>query len=384
MKTSNQLSKHIVIIGGGFAGIEAAIALRNKKHEVTLVSNRDYFFIYPISIWIPVAKIKFNDARISLHNLSKKYGFNLIIDHLEHVSPEKKEVVLKGQTLSFDYLILANGAGKMKHKGLENTHSICGSPEQSTIIQTQLNSLIEKGNGRIAVGFGGNPKDKSAVRGGPAFELMFNIINKLKSEGVYKNFKISFFAPMESPGKRIGKSGLKMLNSMLKSEKIEARVGKKITEFVSDGVLFEDGSKLESDLTLFIPATNGNEALQNSDLPKNEAGFIKIDDNCQVEGLETIYAVGDVAAIPEYEWSAKQGHTAVVMARNAAYNIHQQINGLPLRKGYEKHLNILCIMDTGRGAAVVYRKGSYDFVVPLPVVGHWLKKAWGWHFKLTH
>src|SRR5690606_11198971 len=107
-------------------------------------------------------------------------------------------------------LILANGAGKMKHKGLENTYSICGSPEQSMLIQTQLNSLIEKGSGKIAVGFGGNPKDKSAVRGGPAFELMFNIINKLKSEGVYKNFNISFFAPMESPGKRMGKSGLKM------------------------------------------------------------------------------------------------------------------------------------------------------------------------------
>lgn len=384
MNTSDQTSNHIVIIGGGFAGVEAAISLRKKKYEVTLVSNRDYFFIYPISIWIPVAKMKFDDATISLHNMSKKYGFHLIVDQLEQVNPERKEVVLKTQTLSFDYLILANGAGKMKHKGLENTYSICGSPEQSMLIQTQLNSLIEKGSGKIAVGFGGNPKDKSAVRGGPAFELMFNIINKLKSEGVYKNFNISFFAPMESPGKRMGKSGLKMLDSMLKSEKIEARVGKKITEFVTDGVLFEDGSKLESDLTLFIPATNGSEALQSSNLPKNEAGFIRIDDNCLVEGHETIYAIGDVAAIPEYEWSAKQGHTAVVMARNAAFNIHQEINGLPLRKGYEKHLNILCIMDTGRSAAIVYRKGSFDFVLPLPVVGHWLKKAWGWHYKLTH
>ena len=58
----------------------------------------------------------------------------------------------------------------MKHKGIENTLSICGKPEVSLAIRDELDRLIEKGSGKIAVGFGGNPKDKSAVRGGPGFE----------------------------------------------------------------------------------------------------------------------------------------------------------------------------------------------------------------------
>ncbi len=36
--------------------------------------------------------------------------------------------------------------------------------------------LVDRGSGKIAVGFGGNPKDSSAVRGGPAFEVLFKFI----------------------------------------------------------------------------------------------------------------------------------------------------------------------------------------------------------------
>ena len=64
-------NKKIVVVGGGFAGVEAAIALRKKRYDVTLVSNRDYFFIYPISIWIPTGKIPFEQSTISLSKLDE-------------------------------------------------------------------------------------------------------------------------------------------------------------------------------------------------------------------------------------------------------------------------------------------------------------------------
>ena len=45
--------KKIVVLGGGFAGLEAAIYLKKENFDVTLVSDRDFFYIYPTSIWIP-------------------------------------------------------------------------------------------------------------------------------------------------------------------------------------------------------------------------------------------------------------------------------------------------------------------------------------------
>ena len=379
----NKIKNNIVIVGGGFAGVEAAIALRKKKYNVTLVSNRDYFFIYPISIWIPTGKIPFEKSTLSLHKLSKKHGFKLIIDELQNVKGIEQKIELKTQTLSYDYLILAIGAGKMKHKGIGNTFSICGHPEQSLSMKKRFDELIEQGKGKIAIGFGGNPKDKSGVRGGPAFEIMFNMIHTLKKKKLYENFTFTFFAPMAEPGARMGKSGYKMLDVMLNKEGIEKRVGKKITGFEANGINIEDGSFIESDLTMFIAASDGPVVLKNSDLPLNEAGFVKTDDSSKVVGFDNVYAVGDVAAMEGPDWKAKQGHMAVIMGKNAAYNIDQKIKGSSKRKGYQKHINILCVMDTGGGAGFVYRKNDKDLFIPMPVIGHWMKKLWGWNYKIT-
>lgn len=288
--------KKVLILGGGFAGIETAIRLqKSRQFQVTLVSDRDFLYLYPISIWIPVQIKKINDVKVPLARIQKKYPFEIIVDSVKEIHASDRKVICETQTLSYDYLVVAFGAGKMKHKGLENTLSICGNPEVAESIRHQLDVLVQKGSGKIAVGFGGNPKDKSAVRGGPAFELIFNIHNMLKKKKIRQNFELTFFAPMDEPGAKMGKGALPMIDKMFGQSKIAKRFGKKITEFEPEAVVFEDGSKLESDLTLFIPASAGHPVLQSSDLPLTEAGFIKIDTNCQVQGFQDVYAIGDIS-----------------------------------------------------------------------------------------
>ena len=53
------------------------------------------------------------------------------------------------------------------------------------------------------------------------------------------------------------------------------------------------------------------------------------------------------------------------------------ILGLNNFKGYNEHLNIRCVMDSGDGAAFVYRDEKRAFMLPMPFIGHWLKKGWG-------
>ena len=227
------------------------------------------------------------------------------------------------------------------------------------------------------MGFGGNPKDKSAVRGGPAFELMFNVHNYLKSKNIRNNFELTFFAPMEQPGAKMGESALKMMDKMFDKLKIAKHFGKKITNFQADGIEFEDGSKLASDLIMFIAAGSGHSVFQNSDLPLSEAGFIKIDDNCLVHETQNVYAIGDAASLEGPDWAAKQGHIAEMMARNTVFNIYNSEIGNAERKGYQAHLNIICVMDMGNGAAFVFRNKKRAFLIPMPIFGHWLKLAWG-------
>ena len=376
--------KKVLILGGGFAGVQTAIELQKKGNfDITLVSDRNYLYLYPISIWVPVHIKEFNDVKVPLATIQKKYPFNLIIDKVTDIQAVEKKVVCANQTLSYDYLVVAFGAEKMQHKGINHTLSICAKPEMALEIRNKIDELVKKGSGKIAIGFGGNPKDKSAVRGGPAFELMFNIHNYLKNKKLRNNFELTFFAPMAEPGARMGKGALPMLDKMFANYNISKRFGKKIKEFVSDGIIFEDDSKLDSDFTMFIAAGTGPAMLQNSDLPLSDAGFVKIDDSGQVNGFTNVFAIGDIAALEGPEWIAKQGHIAELMGRNAAFNITEIERGSSKRKGYQKHLNILCVMDTGDGAAFVYRKGERAFLLPMPFIGHWLKRSWGWYAKLT-
>jgi sulfide:quinone oxidoreductase len=374
---------NILILGGGFAGVEAAIKLRQYNYEVTLISDRDYMFIYPVSIWIPVGKRSFEDTQLKLSDLAKVHGFKVIIDQITQIEAHKNTVQGASQTYVFEYLFIALGMGKVQVKGLEHTHSICGKPEESVVIKDLLENLITKGEGHIAVGFGGNPKDPKGmtVRGGPAFELLFNISVLLKEKRLRDRIRLTFFAPMAEPGKRMGEKALGKMGSFFKHYHAETHFGKKIKMFSETGITFEDDSILPSDLTLFISGGDGLQLIKESDLPLNETGFIKIDEGCGVEGFPHIYAIGDAAAIVELPWAAKQGHVAEVMADVATYNFNNAVTGKESRKNYHDSLHIICVMDSGDGAAFVMRTEKKEMMLPMPIIGHWLKKGWGWYFK---
>ncbi len=373
----------VLVLGGGFAGVEAAIYLRKQDLDVTLVSDRDYFYIYPTSIWIPTGEATREDVSIPLEKLAKNHGFTLIVDPVTAFEANAKKVTLQsGRVLDdYSYIVVALGQDKMQHKGMEHTLSICGKPEEATQLHEKLDALVRKGPGKIAMGFGGNAQDSSAVRGGPAFEVLFNVDTYLKKKGIREQFELTFFAPMEKPGQKMGEKALVMMDKMFKMTHIHKQVGSKITAFVEDGIEFENGTKIVSDLTMFISAGTGHGILASSGLPLSDAGFVITNAYNEIEGFEGIYAIGDSASLMGPEWRAKQGHVAEVMAKNVAYNIFNRMQGIDSKKSYMEHLNILCVMDTGNGAAFVYRSDSSAKMIPMPLVGHWMKKGWGWYCR---
>lgn len=116
----------VLVLGGGFAGVEAAIYLRKQKIEVTLVSDRDYFYIYPTSIWIPTGEVTKEDASVPLKQLATNHGFELIVDAVTHLEASEKKVTLNSARVldDFEYIVVALGQDKLTHKGIEHTLSI--------------------------------------------------------------------------------------------------------------------------------------------------------------------------------------------------------------------------------------------------------------------
>ncbi len=377
------MAKNALVLGGGFAGLESAIQLRKAGLDVTLVSNRPYLFIYPTSIWVATGETPFGEVCLDLADLARRHGFRFVEGAVEAISGARRAATVGGRELTADHLVIAIGGERLKPKGVEHTHSLGGDPGNVERFRAALELLLARGRGRIAMGFGGNPRDPSAVRGGPAFELMFNVDGLLRRRGVRDRFELTFFAPMASPGERMGKKAAGSIQAMLGQAEVAVRFGKKIAAFAPDAVLFEDGSRLGSDLVMFLPAGEGHPAVKGSDLPTNDAGFVACDPGCAVPGLPGVWAVGDAAALQGPDWRAKQGHVAEVMARVAAANIAAQEAGEPERQSYLPHLGITCLLDMGNGAAYVHRDDATERMIPLPVVGHWLKKGWGAYYKLS-
>lgn len=372
-----------LVVGGGFAGLESAIRLSQAGLEVTLVSNRPYLFVYPTSIWVVTGEQRFEESCLDLADVARRHGFRFVEAPVEALSGARRSVAAGGRELAADHLVIALGGTPLRPKGVEHTHAISGDPRGSVRMRAALEALVARGGGRIAMGFGGNPADPSAVRGGPAFELMFNVDTLLRRRGVREAFELTFFAPMASPGERMGKRAAGALRAMLERLGIATRFGTKIAGFDAGGVLLEDGARLDADLVMFLPAGEGHPVLRASDLPRNPAGFVTVDPGCAVPGFPGVWAVGDSAALEGPEWRAKQGHLAEVMARVAAANVAAAVAGRPERESYLPQVGITCLLDMGNGAAYVHRDARRERLVPLPVVGHWLKKGWGAYFKAS-
>lgn len=378
------MARTALVLGGGFGGVESAIQLRRRGFEVTLVSGRPYLFMYPTSIWVVTGECAFEDVCLDLASVARRNGFALRVGDVERIDGASRSAVVGGETLRADHLVVALGGGKLAPKGGEHVHTICGAPEATSRLAAALAGLLAKGSGRIAMGFGGNPKDPSAVRGGPAFELMFNVDTLLRRRGLRDRFELTFFAPMASPGARMGEKAVGALQGMFSRLGIARRLGTKISAFDAAGVLLEDGSRIDADLVMFISAGDGHPIVKaSSDLPTNEAGFVRIDAGCAVAGVAGVWAVGDAAALEGPEWRAKQGHVAEVMARVAAENALATEEGRPRLASYAEHLEILCLMDMGNGAAWVHRDAEKARMIPLPVIGHWMKKGWGTYYRLS-
>jgi sulfide:quinone oxidoreductase len=375
------MSKSVLVLGGGFAGLESAIQFRRRGYDVTLVSDRPYLFMYPTSIWIPTGEARFEDACLDLEDVARRRGLRLVVGRVESVSGAARRALVDGRTLTADHLVLALGASRLRPEGVEQTQTLGGDPEGTRRFHGALEALLARGEGRIAVGFGGNPKDGSAVRGGPAFEMIFNLDTLLRRRGLRDRFALTFFAPMERPGERMGSRAVAAVGRMFARLGIETRYGKKIVRFTPAGVELEGGERLDADLVAFIPAGDGHPVARISDLPLNDAGFVRIAPTCAVHGAPGVWAVGDVAALEGPAWRAKQGHLAEVMARAAAENAAALDAGAPPPASYLDHMAIVCLMDTGRGGALVYRDDRRERLVPMPVVGHWAKKGWGAYFK---
>lgn len=370
------LSKpHIVILGVGFAALTAARSLREKvpKARITLIAPQATFIYQPSLIWIPTGLRKDHDLKVPLQGFLAHHKLEFFSAKVTGLTNGGRTVLTNQGTLENDVLLIASGGRFLKTlPGIEHAITICeGIPAAETI----RDRLAAMESGTIALGFGTNPKEPAAMRGGPMFELLFGLDTMLRRQGRRDKFRLVFFNPALEPGKRLGEKAVKGLLREMARRSIDTHLGYKIHSFEANKVKTE-GDEIPADLILFMPGMTGPDWLANTDLPKSEGGFVVADAYCQVKGLNNVFVAGDAGSYPGPDWMPKQAHLADLQAKAAADNLVSALHNQSLTAKFKPEL--ICIVDMLDKGILVYRDEKRSIVLPPFRLMHWAKRAFEW------
>ncbi len=376
--------KRVVVLGGGFGGVEAAIRLSKvldrKEYEVLLVSEKENLYLYPFSIWIPVGRRTPEDLEIPLSKVAKKHTFTYLIERVARIQTSENRVFLESKSITYDYLVVALGA-RRPASDRRRYFSLCSSPGEAVAARDAIFECIRKGAGVITVGYGLAESDPSMLRAGPACEIVLNIDDLLRQESVRQNFTIVFHIPsVDSLERFIGSRCAKKVFDLMKRKDIELRIDPKVV--FDDGIVrFSDNSEYAADCSIMLPGMESNGLGIQTDIPMNEQGFIEIESTTQVRGSDNCFAVGDATYYGDCpSFYVKQGRIAEIMAKTASKNIQARIESREMRAKFTDGLKTLFMLDAGRTGFLISTDGNKQTVI-FGKVAHYAKLALEFFFK---
>jgi sulfide:quinone oxidoreductase len=374
--------KRITIIGAGFAGLTAVRQLRklDRNCEITLIAPRAELHYLPSLIWVPSGLRKSEDIIVPLDNFFKRmdvkyYQANVIglREGGRIVETDNKDI--NNGDVHNDGLIIASGGRFIKKlPGIEYAITPCEGIEGVEKIRDRL---LGMSGGTIAFGFAGNPKEPSAMRGGPMFEFLFGTDTLLRRQGRRNNFELVFFTPAEEPGNRLGPKAVEKLLDEMKQRDIQTHLGQKMKAFEASRVVTENG-EFKADLIIFMPGMTGNKWFDNSELPRSEGGLIKANRHCKVESMEGVYVAGDSGSFPGPDWMPKQAHMADLQAEAAAKNLLAELNGQAADATFK--VELICIVDSNDKGMVIRRTENNNIMLPGSLLFHWMKRLFEWSY----
>ncbi|AGA32855.1 Sulfide-quinone reductase [Thioalkalivibrio nitratireducens DSM 14787] len=371
------LMTRITVIGAGFGALTAVRKLRAADRELTIdvIAPKPELVYYPSTIWIPTGLRRPEDVVVDLNPFFRRMGVNYHQASATGLRDGGRVVITDAGEVPNDGLVIASGGRFLKKlPGIEHSITPCEGVPAAVAIRDRIAAMQ---GGTIAFGFAGNPKEPSAMRGGPVFEFMFGIDQHLRKRGDRDRFKLVFFTPAPKPGNRLGPKAVEGLLKEMKRRDIETHLGHKLKAFEADKVITE-GGEFGADLIVFMPGMTGNAWFDDTELPRSEGGLLQANELCQVVGQDKVYVAGDSGSFPGPDWLPKQAHMADLQAEAAVANLLGEFADKAPSQTYKTEL--ICIVDTRTSGILVKRTEKRSVILPATPMFHWAKRAFEWWY----
>lgn len=374
----SQQNKRIVILGAGFAGLQLARQLSNTSFDITLIDRYNYHQFQPLFYQVATARIEPSSISFPLRKIFQgKRNIHIRIAEVKEIDSTAQTVVTDIGDFTYDYLVIATGCTT----NFFGNQEIAGKafPMKSTteamalrnrILMNFEDALRAKGTDLEAimniVVVGGGP---TGVELSGAFaEMKRNVLPKDYPDMDFNKLQVYLLEGGPATLGPMSKASQQKSQQYLEQLGVQVWTNSVVEQYDGETVRLKDGRSIKTHNLIWAAGVTGNVP---GGLPRElvqRGNRLKVDRYNKIDGLDNIYALGDIAYMetPKYPKGHPQvANVAINQAKLLGRNFKASLSGKTTWKEFE-------YKDPGSMATVGKRKA----VVDLPKFSFQGRLAW--------
>jgi len=297
---------HVVIVGAGFGGLNAARTLRHAACRVTLIDRRNYHLFQPLLYQVATATLSPADIATPIRALFRdQVNARVLLGRVHDVDTDSKEVVFGDRRVGYDYLVLATGA----------RHSYFGRDDEWEDVAPGLKKIDDATDIRhrllLAFERAENAETEEEQRrfltfvivgGGPTGVELAGAVAELANHGMHREFRnidpASARVVLVQSGPRVLPTFPEKLSERTEASLVDLGVevlkGCRVEHI--DGCCVRIGDdQLDCHTVFWAAGVIASPAANWLDAPHDRAGRVEVEPDLSVAGHADVFAIGDTA-----------------------------------------------------------------------------------------
>jgi NADH dehydrogenase len=353
---------HVVVVGGGFGGLNAARALAGQPVRVTLLDRRNHHLFQPLLYQVATAALNASDIAAPLRSvLRRATNVTVLLADVERVDLAARRLVLDRGEIGYDALILAAGAG----------HSYFGHDDWE-VLAPGLKSLEDalEIRRRVLLAYESAERETDGaeqralltfvvVGGGPTGVELAGALAEISRQTIARDFRVidptKARVVLVEGGPRVLASFPPPLSGRaqraLERIGVEVRTGTTVTRVTADAVWL-GGEQIRARTVLWAAGVAGAPLARTLGVPLDRSGRVPVEADLSIPGHPDAFAIGDMSLCRGPSGAPLPGlaPVAIQQGRCAADNTLRRLSGRPTRAFRYRDRGSMATI--GRAAAV--------------------------------
>ena len=363
---------HVVILGGGFAGLAAGKALAKYPVKITLIDKENHHLFQPLLYQVATAGLSAADIAQPLrHIFSSQSNLTTLMDEVVDFDLDASKVDLRSKSLNYDYMVIALGVttGYFGNQAWAQFAPGLKTLDEATELRRRVLTAFERAELAKDTGEASQWLTFVVVGGGPTGVELAGAIAELAQHVMAKDFRHIDSTKAEV---HLIEAGPRLLNAFPEGQSsyahkrltkmgVRVHLNEPVKSVSTDEVTLSQ-STISSGTILWAAGVEANSVANNlGQVPRDRAGRLEVNPDLKLPNYENVFVAGDLAKMSDFK--GKQvpclAPAATQMGRHAAKQIVRDLAGRQLQPFiYFDKGNMATI---GRSSAVAnYRKISIN------------------------